>query len=121
MTIVPFYLLDPSFMKEIVTLRLEKLAARLFESNKMLLSYADEVVQRIADRCTEVETGARNIDHIMRGTILPQLSEKILMQMGEGNMPSTVRLGVEKDGNFSIAFGDEIKPEKSKKKRSKKG
>lgn len=119
MTVTPFFLLDPSFMKEIVTLRLEKLATRLFESNKMQFSYANEVVDRIADRCTEVETGARNIDHIMRGTILPQLSEKILMQMGNVEMPSAVRLGVENNGNFSFAFESEIKPAKSKKKRAR--
>lgn len=119
MTVTPFFLLDPSFMKEIVTLRLEKLATRLFESNKMQLSYTGQVVECIANRCTEVETGARNIDHIMRGTILPQLSEKILMQMGNGKLPATVRLGVEKDGNFSFAFEDRIKPAKAKKKRSR--
>lgn len=105
MTIIPFYLLDPEFMREIVTLRLEKLAARLHESNKMQLVYSAEVVERIAARCTEVETGARNIDHIMRGTILPQLSGEILTHMGGNAMPSTVRLGVTTDGNFSISFG----------------
>lgn len=119
MTVTPFFLLDPSFMKEIVTLRLEKLAARLFESNKMQLSYTGEVVECIADRCTEVETGARNIDHIMRGTILPQLSEKILTQMGNGKLPASVQLGVGTDGNFSFAFSDRIKPAKSKKKRAR--
>ena len=106
MTIVPFYLLDPVFMKEIVALRLAKLAARVRESNKMQLSYSKGVVERIADRCTEVETGARNIDHIMRGTILPQLSMEILARMGEKEMPSLVRLGVAKDGGFSIGFRD---------------
>jgi len=119
MTVTPFFLLDPSFMKEIVTLRLEKLAARLFESNKMQLTYAGEVVECIANRCTEVETGARNIDHIMRGTILPQLSEKILLQMGTGKLPAKVLLGVGKDGNFSFAFEDGIKSPKAKKKRSR--
>jgi type VI secretion system protein VasG len=119
MTVTPFFLLDPGFMKEIVTLRLEKLATRLFESNKMQLTYADQVVERIADRCTEVETGARNIDHIMRGTILPQLSEKILMQMGSGEMPSTVRLGVDKVGCFTFEFGEDIKPVKAKAKKKK--
>jgi type VI secretion system protein VasG len=116
MTIVPYYLLDPSFMKEIVTLRLAKLAARLQESNRMRLSYSEGVVERIAARCTEVETGARNIDHIMRGTILPQLSGEILAHMGGDAMPSAVRLGVATDGNFSIGFGFEKNPPDSKEK-----
>lgn len=41
MTIVPFYLLDSSFMKQFVTLRLEKLA-RLLESHRMVLTCSDK-------------------------------------------------------------------------------
>ncbi|MEA5114756.1 MAG: type VI secretion system ATPase TssH [Geobacteraceae bacterium] len=106
MTIVPFCQLEPGVMKEIVTLRLAKLAARLQESNRMQLTYSKRVVSRIAERCTEVETGARNIDHIMRGTILPQLSAKILERMGGGEMPSSVRLGTAKDDGFTVSFRD---------------
>lgn len=104
MTIVPFYQLDHSYLKEIVALRMEKLAGRLRERNKMELSYSSEVVKRIADRCQEVETGARTIDHIMRGTILPQLAAEILSRMGEGTLPSSVRIGTVKDGGFSVRF-----------------
>jgi type VI secretion system protein VasG len=105
MTIVPFYILDPKFMKEIVTLKLDKLAGRLAESNKIKLTYSQQVVDQITSRCTEVETGARNIDHIMRGTILPQLSREILARMGEGAMPSEILLGLAEDGSFKINFG----------------
>jgi type VI secretion system protein VasG len=105
MTIVPFYILDPKFMKEIVTLKLDKLAGRLAESNKIKLTYSHPVVDQIASRCTEVETGARNIDHIMRGTILPQLSREILARMGEGAMPSEILLGLAEDGSFQMNFG----------------
>ncbi|MSN25154.1 MAG: type VI secretion system ATPase TssH [Geobacter sp.] len=122
MTIVPFYLLDQSFMKQIVTLRLDKLAGRLLESHKMQLTYSDTLLDCITERCTEVETGARNIDHIMRGTILPQLSEKILARMGSGEMPATVRLDVAKGGDFSIGFGEiatTVKPRKKSAKLSK--
>ncbi|MDD2338208.1 MAG: type VI secretion system ATPase TssH, partial [Geobacteraceae bacterium] len=104
MTIVPFFPLDSSYMKEIVTLRMDKLASRLRESHKMELVYSSEVVKRIVARCHEVETGARTIDHIMRGTILPQLAAEILSRMGEGAMPSSVRLGAAKDGGFSVRF-----------------
>jgi type VI secretion system protein VasG len=107
MTIVPYYLLDSSFMREIVVLRLEKLAERINESNRMRLVYSPEVVERITARCTEVETGARNIEHIMRGTILPQLSRKVLESMAEEQRPAEVRLDVAEDGTFSIEFSSE--------------
>jgi ATP-dependent Clp protease ATP-binding subunit ClpA len=64
-------------------------------------------VDRIADRCTEVETGARNIDHIMQGTILSQLSHKILESMAEEEMPTDVRLGVADGGTFGIEFSSD--------------
>jgi type VI secretion system protein VasG len=105
MTIVPYYTLNPKFMKEIVVLKLGKLAERLAESHKVKLAYAPEVVEQIAARCTEVETGARNIDHIMRGTILPQISREILTRMSEGTLPSEIQLQVGEGGSFTIRFG----------------
>jgi type VI secretion system protein VasG len=103
MTIVPYYTLDPSCMLEIVTLKLDRLVARMAENNKMKLTCSPEVVGQIAARCTEVETGARNIDHIMRGTILPQLSREILARLGDESMPTEVNLEM-LDGAFRIRF-----------------
>ncbi len=119
MTIVPFYTLDPKFMKEIVALKLDKLAARLAESNKMKLSYSPEVVDQIATRCTEVETGARNIDHIMRGTILPQMSREILARISEEALPSEVYLAMAEDGSFKISFDSPVKKPQGEKPRKK--
>jgi type VI secretion system protein VasG len=104
MTVVPFYTLDPKFIGEIVTLKLNKLGLRLSENQKIKLSYSPEIVDQIARRCTEVETGARNIDHIMNGTILPQMSQEILARLSEGAMPSEVRLDMAGDGSFKISF-----------------
>lgn len=105
MTIVPFYTLGPEIMKEIVALKLDKLVTRLAENQKMKLIYSPEVVDQIASRCTEVETGARNIDHIMSGTILPRMSREILARLSEEAMPSEVHLDLAEDGSFKIDFG----------------
>ncbi len=104
MNIVPFYTLDTKYMKDIVSLKLDRLAARMAENNKIRFVYAPEVVDRITARCTEVETGARNIDHILRGTVLPQMSRELLGRMGKGALPSEVRLSVAEDGSFRVDF-----------------
>ena len=104
MTVVPFYTLPQDVLKDIVILKLDKLANRMNETHKIKLAYSSKVVEQIASRCTEVETGARNIDHIMNGTILPTLSREILGRMSEGSMPSEARLDVDEEGNFSITF-----------------
>lgn len=105
MTIVPFYTLDSKFIREIVALKLDKLARRMAETHKIKLISSPEVIDQIAKRCTEVETGARNIDHMMNGTILPQMSREILARLSEGAMPSEVHLGMAEDGSFKISFG----------------
>ena len=106
MTLVPFYILGPDVLKDIVVLKLNKLAKRMFETHKIKLSYSPKVIEQIASRCTEVETGARNIDHIMNGTILPQMSREILAKLSEGAMPSQAMLDVAEDGGFLISFSD---------------
>jgi len=107
MAVVPFYTLRADAMKGIVRLKLEKLAERLMQNNKMQLTYTDAVVDQITDRCTEVETGARNIDYILSGNIMPRMSQEILTHMSEGGMPSAVHLGLKKDGSFKIKFKSE--------------
>jgi type VI secretion system protein VasG len=104
MTVVPFFTLPPDILKDIVILKLEKLVNRLAETHKMKLAYSQKVVEQIAARCTEVETGARNIDYIMAGSIMPRMSQEILAHMGEGALPAEVRLDLAKDGTFEISF-----------------
>ena len=104
MTVVPFFTLPPDILKDIVILKLEKLVNRLAETHKMKLAYSQKVVDQIAARCTEVETGARNIDYIMAGSIMPRMSQEILARMGEGAVPAEVYLDLAKDGTFKINF-----------------
>jgi len=104
MTVVPFFTLPPDILKGIVILKLEKLVNRLAETHKMKLVYSQKVVDQIAARCTEVETGARNIDYIMTGSIMPRMSQEILTRMGEGALPAEVHLDLAKDGTFKITF-----------------
>jgi type VI secretion system protein VasG len=104
MTVIPYYSLNPDAMKRIVELKLNKLQRTLMENNKMVLTYTQAVVDQITARCTEVETGARNIEYILNGNVLPQLSKTILTHMAEGQMPHKVNLGVADDGSFTMDF-----------------
>ena len=104
MTVLPYLTLKTDILKDIVALKLNKLVKRLLETHKMTLTYADDVVSQIAARCTEVETGARNIDYIVSGSIMPRLSQEILARMAGEAMPSHVHLGLSKDGTFDISF-----------------
>lgn len=107
MNVVPYFSLNPEAMKLITKLKLGKLEKMLLANNKMKLSYDDSVVDQIAARCTEVETGARNIEYILNGNVLPKMSKEILIHMTEGGMPAAVHLGVDEDGSFNMEFSAE--------------
>ncbi len=104
MTVIPYKTLPTDILKDIVALKMNKLVKRMADTHKMKLTYSDAVLKQIADRCTEVETGARNIDYIMTGTIMPRMSHEILTRMGEAEMPSAVHLDIASDGSFDISF-----------------
>ena len=104
MNIVPFYPLDVDAMKNIVQLKLNQLGKRLKSSHRMKFDFDPRVVDQIAQRCTEVETGARNIDHIMSGTLLPRISTEILQKMSEGELPNELHLGLSDEEEFTFQF-----------------
>lgn len=106
MTIVPYYSLEQGAMRLIAELKLKRVQKTLMENSRMALNYSRAVVDQVHLRCTEVEAGARNIEYIINGNILPRLSQTILTHMGEGTMPSAVELDVDAEGNFTFRFTD---------------
>jgi type VI secretion system protein VasG len=103
MTVIPYGTLSTDALSAIIRLKLDKIVDRLRQNNKILLSYDDAVVAQIAERCTEIETGARNIDFILRSSLLPQLSQTILTSMSEGVPLNAMCLGMDAEGAFTIA------------------
>jgi len=54
----------------------------------------------VASRCTEVESGARNVDNILTNTLLPDMSRQLLGQMAEGEKVTGIHVGIGPDGAF---------------------
>ncbi len=79
--VVPYYPIHDEVMRLIIRLKLDRIKARMHLSRKIDLTYADKVVDAIAARCTEVDSGARNVDHILTDAMLPELSRRILEKM----------------------------------------
>lgn len=104
MTVVPFMTLKGQALRGIVELKLKKLASRMQQNNKIKLDISDAVIDTITARCTEVETGARNIDFILRGTIMPLLSNTLLEKMSDPEPVSAAQLDVGEDGQFAATF-----------------
>jgi type VI secretion system protein VasG len=104
MTVVPFYPISTDAMKEIVALKLAQVGKRLMESQRMKFDFDPAVVELISQRCTEVESGARNIDHIINGTLLPLISTEILERMGTGTLTDSLKVELDPENNFKLQF-----------------
>ena len=104
MTVIPYLTLAQDALAGIVRLKLDKIVRRLAHNNSLQMSYSDAVVNCIAARCTEVETGARNIDFILRKNVMPLMSQGILSRMNSGEQPESLTLGVNEAGEFTVDF-----------------
>ena len=81
--VIPFYPIVDKNLEQIVRLKLNKVVKRVKENRKMVFSYDDAMVSAIADRCTEVDSGARNIDTILSNSLLPEMSRELLARMAD--------------------------------------
>ena len=100
LTVVPFYPLTDDVMRKIIELKLATIVNRISDNYRAVLAYTPDLVDSIAKRCTEVDTGARNVDHILTRTLLPELSAEFLSHLAEGKAISSVEASVAEDGNF---------------------
>ncbi len=101
--IIPYYPVRDESLKKIIRLKLGKIEKRLAESHKIAFAYDDAFVNEVAARCTEVESGARNVDNILSNTMLPDLSRQILGRIAEGATSERVSVSV-KDGSLTYEW-----------------
>ena len=91
-------------MRSIVQLQLGRIARRVKENHRAELTYDPELVAWVASRCTEVASGARNVDHILTRTLLPEMSGEFLARMAEEKPIGAVRVSVGSEGRFRYEF-----------------
>ena len=76
----------------------DDVAKRMMENRNVVFRYEEEIVEAIAKRCTEVESGARNIDHILTNTLLPEMSKELLSRMAAGQPVSEIKVSLRGEG-----------------------
>ena len=103
MVVIPYYPLSDVMLKSIIRLQLSRIERRMLENHQAAFVYDDAVVDLIAARCTELESGGRMVDAILTQTLLPEISREFLNRMMEGGTPKRVQIGV-KDANFTYAI-----------------
>lgn len=98
--VVPYYPISDEVLAEIIRLKLLRIGTRVAANHKAAFLWDEIVVDAVLQRCTEADSGARNVDHILNGTLLPQIAETALSRMAEGAAISSIKISADKRGEF---------------------
>jgi type VI secretion system protein VasG len=100
---IPYYPLSDDMLRAIIRLQLGRIEKRILLNYGIPFTYSDEVVQLIASRCTELESGGRMIDAILTNSVLPAISRQFLERTAEGGALARVHIKVA-DSDFVYEF-----------------
>ena len=101
LVIVAYYPVCDEALRRIVLLKLGRFRRRIEEHHRIALTHDDRLVDEVVRRCTEVESGARNIDNILTNTLLPGVSRLILEHLAEGQRLERIHVELGEDGEFT--------------------
>lgn len=103
MEVVPYLPLDGDTLREIVKTKLETLATRIRERHRQAeVVLDDSLAEAICKRATRSENGARMLESVIDGELLPPLSRALLERMARSEQVTRVALGVDaKQGSFT--------------------
>ncbi|HBK45294.1 MAG TPA: type VI secretion system ATPase TssH [Xanthomonadaceae bacterium] len=100
MKVVPYYPIGDDVLAQIIALKLGRIRDRVAANHRAAFQWDDSLIEAVLQRCTEVDSGARNVDHILSGTLLPEIAENVLATMAEGGKINAIKVGAGKNGAF---------------------
>jgi type VI secretion system protein VasG len=101
--VIPFYPISDDVLAEIIALKLKRIAERIQTNHQAEFSHDQHLIEAVLARCTEVDSGARNVDNILNGTLLPEIAESVLAKMAEGVSIRKIRVTANKQGQFKYS------------------
>lgn len=93
-TVVPYYPLRKDVLTKIVEINLKRIEKRVTEHYGASFSYDESLVDHLAGRCNDPDTGARNVENILTRSILPGLASECLQKMAEGIDIQNIHIGL---------------------------
>ncbi|MFG7090090.1 type VI secretion system ATPase TssH [Burkholderia pseudomallei] len=100
MKVIPYYPISDDVLAEIIELKLERIRRRIEANHKAAFEWDESLVDAVLARCTEVDSGARNVDHILNGTLLPEIAEHVLSRIADGEAIVRIAARAAETGEF---------------------
>lgn len=104
MNIIPYLPIDSAIMRELVEVRLQQLTQRIAPRG-IALTFDSAVITAIAENCTRVDSGARNIDFLVNNYLLPAISDRTLLALTQQETLQFIHMTQDAQGNFELNIG----------------
>ena len=99
---VPYFPLSPDILRQIVVLSLDRIRKRVVANYGATFDWDDSLLDRLVSRCTEFESGARNIENILKKGLLSDLAERLLALRADGTDVTAVKVTAGKKEDYEI-------------------
>jgi type VI secretion system protein VasG len=104
MKVIPYYPISDDVLAEIIELKLQRIRKRIEANHKAVFSWDESLIDAVLARCTEVDSGARNVDHILNGTLLPQVAQEVLERIADGERIASIAVRANESGEFDYTI-----------------
>ena len=101
MQIVQYHYLTTDVMQRIVKAKLAKLEKLITERYKATVTIAENILKHIEQQCEADTNGARLVDAILEGQLLPPLSLALLQRIARGEKMSNITINFE-EGEYQV-------------------
>ncbi|MEE4083523.1 type VI secretion system ATPase TssH [Pseudomonas viridiflava] len=103
MRVVPYYPVSGPVLRELIEIKLGRLGERL-NRRQLEFTYCQKLVDHLAERCTQSDSGARLIDHLLDLHVLPLVADRLLDAMAIGESLKRVHATLDSSGSVTCEF-----------------
>ncbi|OLO08126.1 ClpV1 family T6SS ATPase [Salinicola sp. MH3R3-1] len=104
LNIIPYYPVQKEILHNIVRLKLDRIKNRFEHNHRAEFEYDPAIVEAVAERCTDSDSGARNIDNILSGSLMPTIAAQVLDKMANGEAIEKLAVSLDDRGEFAYAL-----------------
>lgn len=103
MRVVPYFPVGGPVLRELIEIKLGRLGERL-NRRQLDFTYCQNLVDHLAERCTQSDSGARLIDHLLDLHVLPLVADRLLDAMASGENLRRVHATLDGDAGVTCEF-----------------
>lgn len=103
MRVVPYYPVSGPVLRELIEIKLQRLGERL-QRRQLSFSHCQRLVDHLAERCTQSDSGARLIDYLLDTHVLPLIADRLLDAMANAQTFKSVHVTLDPQAHVLCEF-----------------